>query len=433
MVVMEFCRNLSDINCIYVRVVAVCFVLTLFCSCATQDSIRPSLPANASMNTWAGRGDHLFIELHSESGQKFVFAMDTGCPGTILDKSQEPALGKSIGKQRIPYGWVKSVYANKYKSPKLFLGQTELLLGDHVLTDDVKPKIGRPVAGILGMDCLSHYCIQLDFESRTIRFFDPDHLNVEGLGKAFPLSDYFWDLSTRADAFGLHNLRFFPDTGDHEDGALKPKLWKQQLPGKTPAKLGKIENLNGSLRREIFLPEVLFGGETYTNVVMKDCSVGNTPDENLLGLRFLARNLVTFNFPKQTMYLKPISVGPLPDANASTNSLTYRAAKFLEDLKKQGQLPGWLKNERGWLKEDGAGEISFGMPAESDADIYNFKKTFIVEKTGDQSEYFYTVVRASKANDWKLEKSWRINSDGKIIENYPTNNTPQTDQHFPAP
>lgn len=371
------------------------------------------------MNTRAGRGDHLFVKLHSESGERLVFAVDTGCYVTILDKSLEPMLGKPAGRRRIRYGWFEHVSANKYKSPKLFLGETELLLGDHVLTDDLKQKIGSPVAGILGMDCLSHYCVQLDFESRTIRFFDPDHLNNQGLGKAFPLSNYFWDLSTRADAFGFHNLRFFPDTGDYEDGALKPKLWKQQLRGKTPAKPGEIENMKGKLQRKIFLPEMVYGGETYTNVVMKDCFVGNTANGNMIGLRFLTRNLVTFNFPKQTMYLKPVSAGPLPDESVSTNSLSYQAAKFLESLKKQGQLPGWLKDERGWVKEDMSGEISFGMPPESDADLYHFHKTFIAEKNGDQSKYHYTVARASKADAWKLEKAWRAGSDGKVIEDYP--------------
>jgi hypothetical protein len=32
-----------------------------------------------------------------------------------------------------------------------------------------------------------------------------------------------------------------------------------------------------------------------------------------MGLRFLARHLVTFNFPKRTMYLKQTRTGP-PDA-----------------------------------------------------------------------------------------------------------------------
>lgn len=47
-------------------------------------------------------------------------------------------------------------------------------------------------------------------------------------------------------------------------------------------------------------------GKTYTNLV-----VGVGKNANILGLRFLARNLVTLDFPKRLTYLKQTSVGPL--------------------------------------------------------------------------------------------------------------------------
>ncbi|MEI9864777.1 MAG: hypothetical protein WDN00_09525 [Limisphaerales bacterium] len=136
-------------------VVTVCFGLIMLCSCATQDSVRPDLPADASMNESAGCDDNIFIKLHLENGRDLEFAVDTGSPWTILDKSLEPELGKSIGTRWIRYGWFANVTANKYKSPKLYLGKTPLLLGSSVATDDLKAKAsGRPIAGVLGMDCL---------------------------------------------------------------------------------------------------------------------------------------------------------------------------------------------------------------------------------------------------------------------------------------
>ncbi len=41
--------------------------------------------------------------------------------------------------------------------------------------------------------------------------------------------------------------------------------------------------------------------------------LGESSGGNTIGLRFLARHLVTFNFPKRMMYLKRTSVGPLAD------------------------------------------------------------------------------------------------------------------------
>ena len=49
-----------------------------------------------------------------------------------------------------------------------------------------------------------------------------------------------------------------------------------------------------------------FGGESYPALHI----TGNN-DDNTIGLRFLARHLVTFNFPRRTMYLKRVSVGAL--------------------------------------------------------------------------------------------------------------------------
>jgi hypothetical protein len=58
-----------------------------------------------------------------------------------------------------------------------------------------------------------------------------------------------------------------------------------------------------------------FGGETYTNVMFGESFSVAWPTENLVGLRFFARNLVTFNFPKRTMYLKHEDDGRFIDNN----------------------------------------------------------------------------------------------------------------------
>jgi hypothetical protein len=45
--------------------------------------------------------------------------------------------------------------------------------------------VGQPIMGILGFDVLQHYCIQLDFSARKLRFMDGDHANKHHWGKAF--------------------------------------------------------------------------------------------------------------------------------------------------------------------------------------------------------------------------------------------------------
>ncbi len=67
-------------------------------------------------------------------------------------------------------------------------------------TDNVNEKLlGRHVAGILGMDCLRHYCVQLDFEAKKVCFLDPKNFPDEDLGKSFPLAYDWGDLTTCMD------------------------------------------------------------------------------------------------------------------------------------------------------------------------------------------------------------------------------------------
>ncbi len=44
----------------------------------------------------AGRGDYLFVTLHLKDGHKLLFAVDTGAPITVLDRSLSPKLGTAV-------------------------------------------------------------------------------------------------------------------------------------------------------------------------------------------------------------------------------------------------------------------------------------------------------------------------------------------------
>jgi len=117
----------------------------------------------------------------------------------------------------------------------------------------------------------------------------------------------------------------------------------------------------------------------------------------LLGLRFLARHLVTFDFPKGMMYLKPTSRGPLLDQD------TQAALEFLKSLKENGRLPGWPENEEGPIY----------LEAQPDAQTYDFRKN------GDPVTSHYRVMRESKDHPWKLQKAWRTDQNGHPIEEDP--------------
>jgi hypothetical protein len=278
--------------------------LTLLCSCATQEPFPPELPPETSINKGAGRGDELLAKIRWENGEELLFLVDTGASATMLDSSLEPRLGKCLGTKTFYWIGEKKQVARVYKFPELYSGKTALLATGTVLTTDLSEKSpGRHISGILGIDFLRHYCIQMDFEAGTMRFLDPDHLGNKDLGKAFPIS---FDSST-GHAFVNENFlaakhgQSVIDTGCNFDGVLTPKLfqqWTNNLQSASTAPTGAV------------FPNGLLGGESYTNLYLRGDG-GN----NLIGLSFLARNLVTLNFPKRTMYLRQKSVGSLAEGS----------------------------------------------------------------------------------------------------------------------
>jgi hypothetical protein len=275
---------------------------------ATAESVLAPLPPEVSINKEAGRGGHLIVTLRLESGEELPCIVDTGSSGTLLDKSLEPKLGKRIGPLTIwsDFGQQES---GIYAAPLLYLGNVPLKTYHQVFTYDFKkvPAFSRAgVRGILGMDCLQHYCVQLDFEEGRMRFLGPEQVKRAELGKAFPLT---YSVTAAKKNVPSMSLLFIPatgffgtktnvmiDSGDNSDGAFE----KGSISGHYLTRLAHFFIRSRSLR----VKKCVWDGHTYTKLRV-------SPGENTFGLRFLARHLVTFDFPSRTMYLKEPRSGPL--------------------------------------------------------------------------------------------------------------------------
>jgi len=323
-----------------VRVIGAGVCMVLLCSCATplnwdaDDSIRPPLPAETAFDTGAGRGDLIYLRLRFEKGEELVFAVDSGVQVTALDKSLEPKLGKRLGSVEAHYTAYGVGEGGAYKAPRLYLGNTLLLTGGWVATDDLSriPFPNSLVKGILGMDCLRHYCVQLDFADRKIRFLDPDGMKNEELGNAFPLTISSNRVFVDANLLDVKGASSLIDAGDNTDGALAPKLFQQAL--EKQGLINQVKRSTATGSRKFLFPSGVFGGETYPDLRLWESSGGNT-----IGLRFLARHLVTLNFPKRIMYLKRTSIGPLADVRSPTNAPTVTGSNY-EWKEAASALPG---------------------------------------------------------------------------------------------
>lgn len=278
---------------------------TLFCSCRStpqwyrHDSVRTELPEAVALNSGAGHGDSLFVVVSFDDGAEAVFCVDTGSPVTILDKSLEGKLGKRLATKQIASGWLGDWMVGVYPSPRIYLGKTLLKMDQNVWTTDlVRLWPNRRLMGILGMDCLHRYCIQLDFTSHHMRFIDPD--SRQDWGQAFPLKVTRAGITIRTSFMNAGDVSVGIDSAEYLDGSLTSDQFQWALQANPETLVSQRTNVNGTVFREARFTSGNFGGESYSNVVVREHSGGG----NTIGLHMLARHLVTLNFPKQTMYLR---------------------------------------------------------------------------------------------------------------------------------
>ena len=380
--------------------------LLLLGACATRR--HGNLPAPITFNKDGGRGGLVIVTVRLESGKKLPFAVETGSSTTVFDRSLEPQLGQRLG-TGTGNNWGREAKVGIYGSPKLYLGNTPLkMTGTNIVTvglaggDDGSG--GAPFMGLLGLDVLEHYCIQLDFNSRKMRFLATNEVHPARLGKAFSLN-FSTELQGPGGLPSVHepplvggaSTNVIIDTGCNVDGSVPPEVFcklggpKKQL---EPASL----KLDGS--KSALVEKCVWNGQTYTNLLLL-----NGP--NLIGLGFLARHLVTFDFPNRTLYLKQTSIGQLAnkELEAAGDAAVDSAFKALRRLLDKGQLPGWSKNDQ-------------RAPADCDIDSLNCI-TCRPRKKGDSSIYCYEFTRESRKGPWKLRKAWRTDQDDRTLEEYP--------------
>jgi hypothetical protein len=275
--------------------------LVSLCACSAPDAVHARFPAEVALVKNAGRGDSLIANLQGENGEVVPIIFDTGAPCTlVLDTSLEPKLGRRLATRTVISAGGKG-RGGLYKAPVLYAGSLELCTGSTATTFDLSRfRIDHPALGLVGFDCLRHYCIQLDFAAGKIRFLDPEHPGGEELGKAFPLTRFKGCMAVRDTLVGRGGERSLVDTGCSFSGVLTPDLFRNWT--------NDWQNTSRVLAGDVRFPDGVFGGMSYTNLYLR-----GDGKSNWMGLDFLARHLVTLNFPKQTMYLRQRSTASLAE------------------------------------------------------------------------------------------------------------------------
>jgi hypothetical protein len=284
-----------------------------------------------------------------------------------------------------------------YHAPKLMLGDTPLVTGTTVLTGD----LGN--GAILGTDVLRHYCIQLDFTTDTLRFLNPDGLDTRALGRFFALHLRGGHAVISASLLGVS--RWVVDTGSQPDAAMNAAALERAARREPGLPLYYIESQHRALTRGAFFSKAALEKVEYSGLVVSRLPDGVTSKLNIIGLGLLARHVVTFNFPADALWLKQVTAEP----TEPSDYLTKEAEAFLYGLAERGHLPGRKVSLIDFdLKTDGA-----------ESAVYPATRSFSFQTDAEHSTCHYTVLRESKANDWRLLRAWRTEANQRVVEEYP--------------
>lgn len=393
-------------------------ILVLFSHLLAAETVPP-LPGTINLEQDAGCHNQLYITVESQEGTHLPFIVDTGCPYTILDRSFERELGKRLDTTEV---WMqpRAQRAGCYAAPKLYLGGTVLMGGSNVWSLDlswISSVTGHRVVGILGMDCLSHYCVQLDFKADQMRFLNPGHLDNANLGQEFPLA-----LSTNDFIYGFPFIRcpgllggtndfVYIDTGDDSDGEVK----KEWVKGHHFIRAASFLTTGiFGMPMSVPLKQCVWRGNSYTNLAVGPAGV------NRLGISFLARHIVTLDFPDRKLYLKQITTGPREKfLYVNVPAHVREAAQVLLDMDNNDQLPGWSRTDHGTVSLAFWPRFGRAVLSALAGDFPRNSVTINFQKRDDSTVYRYTVSRWSDRSEWLLQRAWQVDTHGKTVKEFP--------------
>ncbi len=233
------------------------------------------------------------------------FMLDTGTTGVVFDKVFRNDLGEAKKHVKLlPPEENKEI--ELFDAPDAFWGNIDLRSGGMVACLDLstfRSLLGCNIRGIIGMTVLGRFVVQIDFLHSKVVIMPSDKQGHPEWGEPIALSVNENGLPTvRAHCSPIGEIIMLIDTGLSYNGSLaKADVQSSSENIQSTSKASHSVWLGGMVKnRKLRLPELRLGTLIYRDVELIE-SVHSS-----LGLGFLSRHLVTFDFPNRKLYLKQI-------------------------------------------------------------------------------------------------------------------------------
>ncbi|HEY0454954.1 MAG TPA: basic secretory protein-like protein [Verrucomicrobiae bacterium] len=102
-------------------------------------------------------------------------------------------------------------------------------------------------------------------------------------------------------------------------------------------------------------------------------------------------------------------------------ALTLAAGEYLHGLFEKDKLPGFARKDA--KKPAGENRFTLGLEANellraAESDALPATRCFYGQVNKEQTKLYYVVVRESKDSSWRLQKAWRGDGKGQIVEEF---------------
>jgi hypothetical protein len=259
--------------------------------------------------TTASGGEPILLPVTMQ-GKTYTFLLDTGANRTTFDEKLEPLLGtpKQAFQAEMEDGQVNQMKI--FYAPNASVGPLSLQTAGAVFCVDLtslREATGLNIDGVLGNTFLRKYTVQIDFDAGKVRFYEYE--------KESDKPEPSWGQAVRMEllpsgvpvlvvelAGDVQNV-VVVDSGYGETGMLPANLFdhlrkEKNIPVASTKHLSRdSEEIQSVVGR---VDDLKVGENRYTGLTL-DRSDGAV---SLLGLGFLSRHTVTFDFPNDKLYLK---------------------------------------------------------------------------------------------------------------------------------
>ena len=250
------------------------------------------------------QGENLLFAPLRIGPTRYPFLLDTGASITFFNICLKQYLGaptQQVSAQGIGQTLMLVPF---FDAPTARVGPFDLAAGDEVAVANLKLlglMFGRNIGGILGVDFLKHHVIQVDFDEGRVTFVQERPQNEPDWGTEFALS---YDPGGLPQIIGKlpdgGEREFVIDTGYQATGSLDKHVFDALVAQRDlPTRESTFAGLTGIERTvQTRLDRLSVGPFEYRGLILSR-AVGN-----ILGLDFLSRHRVTFDFPNNKLYLK---------------------------------------------------------------------------------------------------------------------------------